>query len=574
MGYLIVGKRFKCCLFYQVLVLGLRSDTVKRGLERAPHRAILKCLGLTDEDFGKPLIAVANSFTDIVPGHMHLDKLVEAVKAGVQAAGGVPFEFNTIAVCDGLAMGHEGMNYSLPSRELIADSVEVMVQAHRFDGLVLLTNCDKITPGMMMAAARLDVPSIVVTGGPMLSGYYKGRKVDVTAVFEAVGEASAGKTTEKDLKEIENRAFPGCGSCNGMYTANTMACVAESIGLSLPGCATSLAVSSEKVRIAKKSGERIVGLVKEDLKPSRVLTREAFENAVTVDMALGGSTNTVLHLKAIANEAWIDLPLEVFDDIARKTPHLCDMRPGGPHDLEELDAAGGLPAIMKLLGERLHLDIVTATGATIRENIKDAVVYDSEVIRPVDNPVHKEGGIGVMHGNLAPNGAVVKVTAVPSGMLVHKGSAKVYDSEEEAMKAILKKQVKKGDVVVIRYEGPKGGPGMREMLSPTSAIAGMGLIESVALITDGRFSGASRGLCIGHISPEAAAGGPIAALRNGDTVRIDVPKRTLNVELKDEELKNRLAKWKPKVPKIQKGYLRRYWSLVQSADKGGTFRTP
>jgi len=568
------GKRFKCCLFYQILVLGLRSDTVKRGLERAPHRAILKCLGLTDEDFGKPLIAVANSFTEVVPGHMHLDKLVEAVKAGVQAAGGVPFEFNTIAVCDGLAMGHEGMNYSLPSRELIADSVEVMVQAHRFDGLVLLTNCDKITPGMMMAAARLDVPSIVVTGGPMRSGYYKGRKVDVTAVFEAVGEASAGKTTEKDLKEIENRAFPGCGSCNGMYTANTMACVAESIGLSLPGCATALAVSSEKARIAKKSGERIVGLVKEDLKPSRILTREAFENAVTVDMALGGSTNTVLHLKAIANEAELDLPLEVFDEIARKTPHLCDMRPGGPHDLEELEAAGGLPAIMKLLGERLHLDTITVTGATVKENVKDAVVYDSEVIRPMDNPVHKEGGIGVMHGNLVPNGAVVKVTAVPSGMLVHKGPARVFDSEEEAMKAILKKQVKKGDVVVIRYEGPKGGPGMREMLSPTSAIAGMGLIESVALITDGRFSGASRGLCIGHISPEAAAGGPIAALQNGDIIRIDVPKRTLNVELKDEELKNRLAKWKPKPPKIQKGYLRRYWSLVQSADKGGTFKTP
>jgi dihydroxy-acid dehydratase len=554
--------------------LGLRSDTVKRGLERAPHRAIWKCLGVTEDDFGKPFIAVANSFTETVPGHMHLNRLVESVKAGVQAAGGVPFEFNTIAVCDGLAMGHEGMNYSLPSRELIADSVEVMAQAHRFDGLVLLTNCDKITPGMMMAAARLDIPSIVVTGGPMLSGYYKGRKVDVTAVFEAVGEASAGKITEEDLKQIEDRAFPGCGSCNGMYTANTMACVAESVGMSLPGCATALAVSSEKARIAKKSGERIVGLVKEDVKPSDILTRKAFENAITVDMALGGSTNTVLHLKAIADEAGLDLPLEVFDETARRTPHLCDMRPGGPHDFAELDAAGGIPAVMRLLSGKLHLDAITVSGATVRENIKDAPLYDAEVIRPLENPVHKEGGIGVLRGNLAPDGAVVKVTAVPSKMLVHRGPAKVFDSEEETMKAILKKQIKAGDVVVIRYEGPKGGPGMREMLSPTAAIAGMGLIESVALVTDGRYSGATRGLCIGHVSPEAAAGGPIAALQNGDIVQIDVPKRTLNVVLKDEELKNRLAKLKPKPPKIQKGYLRRYWALVQSANDGATFRTP
>jgi dihydroxy-acid dehydratase len=552
----------------------LRSDLVKHGLERAPHRAIWKCLGLTDEDFQKPLIAVANSFTETVPGHMHLDKLAESVKAGVLAAGGVPFEFNTIAVCDGLAMGHMGMHYSLPSRELIADSVEVMVEASRFDGLVLLTNCDKITPGMMMADARLNIPSIVVTGGPMRSGFYKGRKVDVTAIFEAVGELSAGKITEEDLKEIEDRAFPGCGSCNGMYTANTMACVAESIGMSLPGCATALAVSSAKVRIAKQSGERVVGMVEEDLKPSNILSRKAFENAITVDMALGGSTNTVLHVKAIAKEAGVDLPLELFDEIARRTPHLCDMRPGGPHDLEELDASGGLPAVMKRLGKKLHLDLVTATGKTVKENIKDAVVYDAEVIRPLNNPVHKEGGIGILRGNLAPNGAVVKVTAVPPRMLVHKGPAKVFDSEELAMKAILDSQIKPGDVAVIRYEGPKGGPGMREMLSPTAAIAGMGLIEFVALITDGRFSGASRGLSIGHVSPEAADGGPLAALRNGDVIRIDVPKRSLDVELSGEEIKSRLAKWKPRPPKIQKGYLRRYWSLVQSADEGGTFRTP
>ncbi|RJS75759.1 dihydroxy-acid dehydratase [Candidatus Bathyarchaeota archaeon] len=552
----------------------MRSDLVKQGLERAPQRAIWKCLGVTDEDLSKPFIAIANSFAETVPGHMHLNRLVEFVKAGIRAAGGVPFEFNTIAVCDGLAMGHIGMHYSLPSRELIADSVETIVQANRFDGLVLLTNCDKITPGMMMAAARLDIPSIVVTGGPMLSGFYKGRKVDVTTIFEAVGEVSAGRMTEDDLKKIEDRAFPSCGSCNGMYTANTMACIAESIGLSLPGCATALAVLSAKARIAKKSGERIVKMVEENLKPSDILTRKAFENAITVDMALGGSTNAVLHVKAVANEAGIELPLEIFDEIARRTPHLCDMRPSGPHDLEELDAAGGLPAVMKLLQDKLHLDAMTVTGKTVKENIKDAVVYDPEVIRPLNRPVHKQGGIAILRGNLAPNGAVLKVTAVPPSMLVHKGPAKTFDSEEEAMKAILNRQIKEGDVIVIRYEGPKGGPGMREMLSPTAAIAGMNLIESVALMTDGRFSGATRGLCIGHVSPEAAAGGPIAVLQTGDMVVIDVPKRRLDVELSDEELRSRLEKWKPRPPKIQKGYLRRYWLLVQSADKGGTLRNP
>jgi len=562
-------------MFEQVLGLtDLRSDLVKQGLERAPQRAIWKCLGVTDEDLSKPFIAIANSFAETVPGHMHLNRLVEFVKAGIRAAGGVPFEFNTIAVCDGLAMGHIGMHYSLPSRELIADSVETIVQANRFDGLVLLTNCDKITPGMMMAAARLDIPSIVVTGGPMLSGFYKGRKVDVTTIFEAVGEVSAGRMTEDDLKKIEDRAFPSCGSCNGMYTANTMACIAESIGLSLPGCATALAVLSAKARIAKKSGERIVKMVEENLKPSDILTRKAFENAITVDMALGGSTNAVLHVKAVANEAGIELPLEIFDEIARRTPHLCDMRPSGPHDLEELDAAGGLPAVMKLLQDKLHLDAMTVTGKTVKENIKDAVVYDPEVIRPLNRPVHKQGGIAILRGNLAPNGAVLKVTAVPPSMLVHKGPAKTFDSEEEAMKAILNRQIKEGDVIVIRYEGPKGGPGMREMLSPTAAIAGMNLIESVALMTDGRFSGATRGLCIGHVSPEAAAGGPIAVLQTGDVVVIDVPKRRLDVELSDEELRSRLEKWKPRPPKIQKGYLRRYWLLVQSADKGGTLRNP
>ena len=552
----------------------MRSDAIKHGLERAPHRAILKCLGVTDKDMDKPFIAVVNSFTEIVPGHMHLNQVAKFVKDGIRSAGGVPFEFNTIAICDGLVMGHEGMHYSLPSRELIADSVEVMVEAHRFDGMVLIPNCDKITPGMMMAAARLNIPAIVVTGGPMVSGVFKGRRVDVTSIFEAVGEVAAGRTSIEDLKMIEDRAFPGCGSCNGMYTANTMACAVESMGVSIPGCATALAVSSAKLRIAKESGEKIVELVKTDLKPLDIMTLEAFENAIMVDMALGGSTNTVLHLKAIAREAGIDLPLSLFDELSRSVPHLCDMRPAGPRDLAELDRAGGIPAVMKELNRALHLGAITVTGMTIGENTSDAVVYDRKVIRPATDPVHKEGGIAILTGNLAPKGAVVKATAISPEILVHKGPAKVYDSEEEAMKAILDMKISKGDVVVIRYEGPKGGPGMREMLSPTAAIAGMGLSESVVFITDGRFSGATRGSCIGHVSPEAAEGGPIAALKDGDIIQVDIPKRRLSVELSAQELKNRLAEWKPKPPKIRKGYLRRYWYLVQSADKGGTFRTP
>ena len=561
-------------MFADVEARNLRSDIIKFGVEKTPHRAIWKCLGVTDEDFNKPFIGIANSFTELVPGHMHLNRIAEFVKAGVRAAGGVPFEFNTIAICDGLAMGHEGMHYSLPSRELIADSVEVMAQAYKFDGLVLITNCDKITPGMMMAAARLNIPSIVVTGGPMLSGRYGHKLVDVTSIFEAIGEYSAGKISLEELRALEDYAFPGCGSCNGMYTANTMACIAESIGLSLPGCATALAVSSKKLRIAKKSGERIVRMVKEDLRPSKILTRSAFENAITVDMALGGSTNTVLHLKAIAEEANVSLPLEVFDEIARKVPHICDMRPSGPHDLEELDVAGGIPAVMNVLREKLHLDALTVTGKTVGENIRNAIVYNQEVIRPLSNPIHKEGGIAILFGNLAPKGAVTKITAISPKMLVHKGPARVFDSEEEAMKAILNREINSGDVIVIRYEGPKGGPGMREMLSPTAAIAGMGLSESVALITDGRFSGATRGPCIGHVSPEAAEGGPIAALKDGDIISIDIPARRLAVELNDEEINRRLSSWKPKPPKVFKGYLRRYWYFVQSADRGGTFKNP
>ena len=550
----------------------MRSNIIKRGLTRSPQRAILKCLGLTNTDLDKPFIAVVNSYSEIVPGHIHLRHIAECVKQGIRAAGGVPFEFNTIAICDGLAMGHVGMHYSLPSRELIADSVEVMVQANQFDGMVLVTNCDKITPGMLMAAARLNIPSIVVTGGPMLSGRLRGRIVDVTSIFEAIGEAKAGKLSQEELKMIEDRAFPSCGSCNGMYTANTMACITEAMGMTLPGCATALAVSSAKMRIAKESGEKIVELVEKNIRPRDIMTIEAFENAIVVDMALGGSTNTVLHLKAIAKEAGVDLSLSLFDEYGRKIPHLCNMRPSGPHDLQELDEAGGIPAVMKELRQLLHLNAITVTGKTVEENIKDAVIYNREVIRPLDNPVHKEGGIAILTGNLAPKGAVVKITAVSPKMLRHRGPAKVYDSEEEAMKAILDGEIVDGDVIVIRYEGPKGGPGMREMLSPTAAIAGMGLSESVALITDGRFSGATRGPCIGHVSPEAAEGGPIAILEDGDIITIDIPERRLDVELSDEEMRSRFADWKPKPPKIGLGYLQRYSCLVGSADEGATLK--
>jgi dihydroxy-acid dehydratase len=546
----------------------LRSDTIKRGVERAPHRALLKALGVTDKDLDKPFIAVVNSFTTVVPGHAHLNQVADAVKTGVTSAGGVPFEFNTIAICDGLAMGHEGMRYSLPSREIIADSVELMVQAHRFDGMVLVTNCDKITPGMLMAAARLNIPSIVVTGGSMLSGIYKGRKVGTASMFEAVGKVAAGKMSEEELKMLEDVACPGCGSCNGMFTANTMACVTEALGMSMPGCATPPAVSVSRLRIAKDSGERVVELVQEDLKPLDIMTPEAFENAIMIDMALGGSTNTVLHLSAIAVEATVPLSLSLFDELSRRVPHLCNMVPSGPYTMEDLDAAGGIPAVMKELKSFFHLDTVTVTGKTVGENIKRAVILDANVIRPLTNPVHREGSIAILKGNLAPNSAVVKATAISPKMLVHRGPARVFDSEEETMKALLNKEVKEGDVVVIRYEGPKGGLGMREMLSPTATIAGMGLSESVALVTDGRFSGATRGPCIGHVSPEAAEGGPIAALRNGDIVKIDVPKRKLNVELSDEELRNRLRLWKPRKPEVGRSYLARYSRLVQPAHMG------
>jgi dihydroxy-acid dehydratase len=550
----------------------LRSDAVKVGVQRAPHRALLKALGLSERDLSKPFIGVVNSFTNIIPGHAHLNQVADAVKAGVISAGGVPFEFNTIGICDGIAMGHSGMRYSLPSRELIADSVEVMVQAHRFDGIVLISTCDKITPGMLMAAARLNIPAIMVTGGPMLSGVYKGKKVGTDSMFEAIGKVAAGKMSEEELKCLEDVACPTCGSCNGMFTANTMACVTEALGMSLPGCATPVAVSAERLRIAKATGERVVRLVKEDLKPRDILSSDAFENAIMVDMALGGSTNTVLHVTAIANEAEVGLPLPIFDKLSKRVSHLCSMIPSGPYDMKDLDEAGGIPAVMKQLSGALHLNALTVTGKTVKENITSAVVLNPEVIRPLDNPVHKEGGIAVLTGNLAPDGAVVKAAGISANMMVHQGPAKTFDSEEAAMKAILDKKIQKGDVVVIRYEGPKGGPGMREMLTPTASIAGMGLSESVALITDGRFSGATRGPCIGHVSPEAATGGPIGLLKDGDIIEIDIPKRSLNVKLSKEEMDRRAKSWTAKEPNIKTGYLVRYSQMVEPANKGSILK--
>jgi dihydroxy-acid dehydratase len=550
----------------------LRSDAVKVGVQRAPHRALLKALGIADSDLTKPFIGVVNSFTNIVPGHAHLNQVADAVKAGVISAGGVPFEFNTIGICDGIAMGHSGMRYSLPSRELIADSVEVMVQAHRFDGIVMISTCDKITPGMLMAAARLNIPAIMVTGGPMLSGVYKGKKVGTDSMFEAIGKVAAGKMSEEELKCLEDVACPTCGSCNGMFTANTMACVTEALGMSLPGCATPVAVSAERLRIAKATGERVVGLVNEDLKPRDILSSDSFENAIMVDMALGGSTNTVLHVTAIANEAEVDLPLSLFDKLSKRVPHICSMIPSGPYDMKDLDEAGGIPAVMKQLSDALHLNALTVTGKTVKENIASAVVLNPEVIRPMDNPAHKEGGIAVLTGNLAPDGAVVKAAGISANMMVHQGPAKTFDSEEDAMKAILNKKIQKGDIVVIRYEGPKGGPGMREMLTPTASIAGMGLSESVALITDGRFSGATRGPCIGHVSPEAATGGPIGLLKDGDIIEIDVPKRKLNVKLSDGELAKRAKSWTAKEPNVKTGYLVRYSQMVEPAHKGSILK--
>ena len=536
----------------------LRSETVMKGLDRAPNRALLHAVGLSGDDFEKPLVAVVNSWNEIVPGHIHLRQISEAVKSGIRAAGGVPLEFNTIGICDGIAMGHVGMKYSLPSRDLIADSIELMVEAHRFDAMVLIPTCDKIVPGHLMAAARLDIPSIVVTGGPMLPGDYRGQPADVITVFEAIGWYRAGKIDEKELAYIESVACPGPGSCAGLFTANTMACLTEALGISLPGCASTHAVDSAKVKIARESGKRIVGMIKEGLIPSQIMSKEAFENAIMVDMAIGGSTNTVLHLPAIALELDIKLPLELFDEISRKTPHICDLRPGGPYMMLDFHKAGGMPAILKRLEKMLQLDVLSCTGKTLKELVKNYEVEDEDIIRPVENPVHKEGGIAVLKGNLAPEGAVVKQIAIAPEIMEHEGPAKVYNSEEEAVKAIKNNEIERGDVAVIRYEGPKGGPGMREMLAPTALITGMGLSDSVALITDGRFSGGTRGPCIGHIMPEAAEKGPIAAIENGDIIKIDIPKRKLEIKLAETEIKERLTKIKTPQRKLRKNsYLKK-----------------
>ena len=547
----------------------MRSDRVKKGLERAPHRSLFKALGFTDEELKKPLIGIANSFNEIVPGHIHLRQIVSAVKAGVREEGGVPVEFGVIGVCDGIAMNHEGMKYSLPSREIISDSIEIMSMAHAFDGLVLVTSCDKVTPGMLMAMFRINIPSIIIAGGPMLLGSYKGKRANLISVFEGIGKVKAKEMTEEELMELEACACPTCGSCAGMFTANSMNCLSEAIGLALPGNGTIPAVFADRIRLAKETGKKIMELVKKNLTPKKLITKESFENAIAVDMALGCSTNTVLHLLAIAKEAGIDISLKTFDEISKKTPVLAKLIPAGEHGVVDLHFAGGIPAVMKELSKLgiIHLDVKTVTGKTLRENLKEVKVLNYEVIRPVENPYHKEGGIAILYGSLAPEGAVVKTSAIVPKMLKYSGRAKVFNSEEEAYQAILEGKIKPGDVVVIRYEGPKGGPGMREMLSPTSAIIGMGLGDSVALITDGRFSGGTQGACIGHVSPEAAEGGPIALVEEGDIIEIDIPQRRLDLKISEKELERRRKKWKPLQKKL-KGVLKKYYNLVQSGAKG------
>jgi len=546
----------------------MKSDIIKKGLERVPHRALLYATGIPKSEMGKPFIGVATSFTDLIAGHIGMRDLERYIEKGVHAGGGYPFFFGIPGICDGIAMGHSGMHYSLASRELIADMVETVASAHQLDGLVLLTNCDKITPGMLMAAGRLNIPSIVVTAGPMFSGHYKGRRLNLTSdTFEAVGKFKKGLIGREELDNLEMCACPGAGSCQGMYTANTMACVTESLGMSLTGCATALAVSAKKRRIAFESGRRIVELIQQNITPRKIMTVKAFENAIIVDLALGGSTNTVLHIPAIAHDAGIKLPLEAFDRLAKKTPHITDMLPGGKHYLEDLDYAGGIPGVLKRL-RKLLSNTITVNGKTIHQIADEAEVFDEDVIRSLDQAYHKQGGIAILKGNLAPGGAVVKQSAVSQNMMQFEGTAIVFDSEEEAMKAIMGGTVKAGHVVVIRYEGPKGGPGMREMLSPTSAIAGMGLSESVALITDGRFSGGTRGPCIGHVSPEAMEGGPIAVIRNGDRINIDIAQRKMAVMLSDREITKRMKAWKKPSPKITRGYLSRYAKLVSSAAEG------
>lgn len=550
----------------------MRSDIIKEGVERAPHRALLHATGVTKKAMSKPFVGVISSFTDIVPGHIGFKDMERFIEKGIHSGGGYAFFSSVPGICDGIAMGHKGMHYSLPTRELIADMIESVVEANSFDGILLLTNCDKFTPGMIMAAGRLNVPAIVVTGGPMISGRYKMRRLAlVKDTFEAVGMYQAGKISANELGRLEMEACPGSGSCQGLYTANTMACVTEAIGMSIIGCGTALAVSAKKRRIAYDSGIRIVELIKNDITPRKIMTREAFENAIRVDMALGGSTNSVLHITAIANETGVPLELETFDRISKDTPQITNIQPNGDGFMEDVEFAGGIPAVMKSLGNKIK-DCQTVSGFTTKEIINSAEIFDPQIIRAVDNPFNPEGGIAVLRGNLAPDGAVVKQAAVSKKMMKFTGSARVFNSEEDAMKAIMGKKIKSGDVVVIRYEGPKGGPGMREMLSPTSAITGMGLQESVALITDGRFSGGTQGPCIGHISPEAMEGGPIALIEEGDKIAIDIHERKIELLVDEKILSDRKKRWTPIPPKIVKGYLARYARMVTSANTGAIVR--
>lgn len=549
----------------------MRSDKIKKGINRTSHRSLLRACGLDDDDMKKPFIGIANSYTDIVPGHIHLKDLVQEVKEVIRAEGGVPFEFDTMAVCDGIAMNHEGMYYSLPSREIIANTVESMTMAHQFDALILMPTCDKVVPGMLMAAARLNIPSIVITGGPMMPGNFHGETVDFINVTEAVGAVQSGKMSEEDLYELERCVCPGAGSCAGLFTANTMACLTETMGMSLPGCATAHAVSDTKVEIARASAKKIFTLIEKDIKPSDILTQEAFENAIIVDLALGGSTNTALHIPAIASEVeGVNVTIDLFDKLSHEVPYICSIRPGGNNRMIDVENAGGIPAVMKNLESLLHNDCITCTSQSIKENLADVDDIDYDVIHTLDDPVRSEGGIAVLYGNVAPNGCVIKQGAVNEDMLVHSGPCKVFNSEEECVTAIENDEIVDGDVVVIRYEGPKGGPGMREMLNPTAAIMGRELFH-VALITDGRFSGGSRGPCVGHISPEAAEGGPIGAIRDGDTVSINVKERTIKLELTDDEIQERLSKVKP-VERNLKGWLKQYQKLATSADKGAILK--
>ena len=548
----------------------MRSDAVKEGMQQAPHRSLFNALGLTEEEMKKPLVGIVSSYNEIVPGHMNLDKIVEAVKLGVAMGGGTPIVFPAIAVCDGIAMGHVGMKYSLVTRDLIADSTECMAMAHQFDALVMVPNCDKNVPGLLMAAARINVPTVFVSGGPMLAGHVHGQKRSLSSMFEAVGSYAAGTMTEEDVKEFEAKVCPTCGSCSGMYTANSMNCLTEALGMGLPGNGTIPAVYSERIKLAKHAGMQVMELWKKNIRPRDIMTKEAFLNALTVDMALGCSTNSMLHLPAIAHEADVDLNMEIANEMSAKTPNLCHLAPAGPTYMEDLNEAGGVYAVMNELNKKnlLNTDLITVTGKTVGENIAGCINRNPEVIRPIDNPYSEIGGIAVLKGNLAPDTGVVKRSAVVPEMMVHEGPARVFDCEEDAIAAIKGGKIVAGDVVVIRYEGPKGGPGMREMLNPTSAIAGMGLGSTVALITDGRFSGASRGASIGHVSPEAAVGGPIALVEEGDRILIDIPNNKLEVMVSDEELAARKAKWQPREPRVTTGYLARYAKMVTSGNRG------